>query len=116
MQYVAMGQQLPSAKFKFLMLDPKKRPPRGGLSEFDQLLCSSGWAIAAVLFRLTAALNHPINTVADRKDGETGSSDRHGRAANTTTILTLVIVILTLVILGLGQIRDTEHQSPGQRE
>ena len=41
---------------------------------------SAAVAIAAVLFRLaTAALNQPINTVADRKNGETRASDRPRR-------------------------------------
>jgi hypothetical protein len=74
------------------------------------VFCPSHVTIAAVLFRLTTAPNQPINTVADRKDGETGSSDRCRRTAVTTLLIT------TLAILGLGQIRNNQYRNARQRK
>jgi hypothetical protein len=68
-------------------------------------------ATVAVLSRLTTALNEPINTVADHKDRKTGSNDRRGRTTNSPTLAITILVITTLMVTGVGQIRNTEHQS-----
>jgi hypothetical protein len=77
---------------------------------------SKALATAAVLFRLATALNQPVNTVADGQDRETGASDRPRRAPYIPTLAIAILVITSLVISGLGQIRDTKYRSPRQRK
>jgi hypothetical protein len=56
-----------------------------------------------VLFRLaTAALNQPINTVADRKNGETRASDRPWRTTHIIALIILALTILALTVSGVG--------------
>ncbi|HSV23031.1 MAG TPA: hypothetical protein VLJ17_08385 [Xanthobacteraceae bacterium] len=56
----------------------------------------------AELFRLaTAALNQPINSVADRKNGETRASDRPRRTKRFLLIIALLFAI-AVAVLGVG--------------
>jgi hypothetical protein len=59
---------------------------------------------AVVLSRPATALNQPINTVADCKEGETRTSDRPRRATCTSTIsiIAILLAITGAVTLGVG--------------